>query len=164
MATQEHPQAMFERLQATRLPLATALTDAAIKQGRTNNQRHPDRTHKQPMRWYCASPECRVNGERFEFTSEYPRCPKCSAEEYPYVLTLALIHLLVRDPKGPIPSMGHRLRIACDTAGARAYIATKTNDEAGHGTLELVNCPGCLEWARKNNYTGPQTVTAVATA
>jgi hypothetical protein len=105
-----------------------------------------DRTTKQPVRAYCYNPECKpVDGDRFEFGVSNDRfaCPKCGAFLPPMVGVLSLVHLLVRDPKGPIIGEGGlRWRLACEER--RAYLATVTNNEAATVVREVANCPGCL--------------------
>jgi hypothetical protein len=106
-----------------------------------------DRTTKQQAVGYCLNPECldRSDQGRFEFPVEHDRfaCPKCGATGSPMVGLLALVHLLVRDPKGGlIGAGGLHYRLACDQT--RAYLATVTNQEAATGDVASVNCPGCL--------------------
>src|SRR5690606_39632828 len=64
---------------------------------------HPDQTTKQPVIWRCPNPECRESNlaNYYEFESDYPECPKCKLGP-PSVRKRVLIHVLVRDPKGPI--------------------------------------------------------------
>ena len=57
---------------------------------------------------------------------------------------LVLIHLLIRDQRGPIMgSEGVRYRFACDSG--RVVLATPTNLEAATGDPSAANCPGCLK-------------------
>lgn len=108
-----------------------------------------DRTKKQPVRAYCMNPECRETStdERFEFDVENDKfaCPKCGNDHPSSVGVLALVHFLVKDPKGPIRGGEGRYRLACDAA--RVVLATNTNREAASGMFEAVNCPGCLKVA-----------------
>lgn len=112
-----------------------------------------DRTHKHPLRWCCLNYECYENGSRFEFTSDQPKCPKCTAFDYPFVLILSLTHFITPDPKGLIVSQGRRWKMACDIK--RESLATQTNQESATGVPELVNCPGCLEYIQKNKVKKP---------
>lgn len=111
-----------------------------------------DRTCKQPVRAYCANPQCWEMAERgrFEFEVEHGEvtCPKCGANEPPMIGLLVLVHLLLPDPRGPINGAGGiRYRIACDEH--RAYLATTTNKEAATGAVEAANCGQCLKVASK---------------
>lgn len=115
-------------------------------------------TLKQPTIWRCPNPECvspvgivdhtdplRLNqpGVRyFEFAGDYPECPKCGSCA-PSVQKRALIHLLVRDKKGPVVGEhGLRWRMACDPK--RTHLATESNGEAATGDSTCANCPGCM--------------------
>lgn len=105
---------------------------------------HPDQTTKQPVIWRCPNPECRESNlaNYYEFESDYPECPKCKLGP-PAVRKRVLIHILVRDPKGPIAGQyGLRYRLACDPK--RWQLATPTNGEAATGDIAAANCPGCL--------------------
>ena len=102
-------------------------------------------TTKQPVVWRCPNPECRESAlvHHFDFESEYSECPKCGLQE-PHVTKRALIHLLVRDNKGPIQGdLGLRFRMACDPP--RWVLATMDNGEAATGDPAAANCPGCLK-------------------
>lgn len=106
-----------------------------------------DRTPKQPVYCFCANPECldQSSHSRFVFPHEHGlvECPKCGANEAPYVGVLALIHYMARLPRGPIRGVGGiGFHIACDPK--RAYLATATNQEAATDQIEAVTCPGCL--------------------
>lgn len=110
---------------------------------------HPDQTTKQPVVWRCPNPECRDSSldRYFDFESDQPKCPKCSAGP-PVVSKRALIHLLVRDPQGKIVGeYQRRYKLACDAS--RSFIATQTNGEAGTDQVAAANCPGCLAEAHK---------------
>lgn len=94
--------------------------------------------------------ECIIaNGhKRFEFETEGDvKCPRCGATEAPMIQLLALVHFMVRDPKGPIAGHCSRWRLACDPK--RAHLATETNNEAASDQLIAVNCPGCLKVAKE---------------
>lgn len=104
---------------------------------------HPDQTVKQPVVWRCSNPHCIPIGEMwFDFESDRPRCPKCTSEGFPNVTKKALIHLMLRDAKGPIQGQYGRYRLACDKN--RVDMATPTNGEAATDHFEAANCPGCL--------------------
>ncbi len=113
----------------------------------------PDRTTKQPLKWACMNPECWEDGQRYEFKSDQPKCPKCKAEDHPMVLLLSLLHFLVNSEAGPIRSGGKRLMIACDPK--RTTLATATNQEAMTGQPTIVNCPECRKFIEKNHITKP---------
>jgi hypothetical protein len=114
-----------------------------------------DRTCRQPVTAYCTYKKCLVNGKRFEFPTEgNVHCPKCGATEAPTIGLLALVHLMVEDPAGPIPGEGGlRWRLACDPT--REHLATVTNMEAASDQIVAVNCPGCLKVAEQQKL-GPQ--------
>lgn len=99
---------------------------------------------KYPVFWLCRNPECRPDNARaFSFQSDYPECPKCGAEP-PLVQKRALVHLLLRNPKGPILGMkGLRWELACDVD--RDWLATGDNGEAATGLSFHVNCQVCLK-------------------
>ncbi len=82
-----------------------------------------------------------------EWIGDKQRCPRCTAEGYPHVILLALIHLLVPDEKGAIPSSGRRYRLGCDKP--REYLATMTNQEGATGDVRQVNCTECLNTAKR---------------
>ena len=63
------------------------------------------------------------------------------------MILLALVHLLVPDDHGHIPSQGRRFNLACDKP--REYLATMTNQEAATGDVRSVNCPECIKAAVK---------------
>lgn len=115
-------------------------------------------TVKQPVVWRCPNRECvepatlfdptdlaalnRPGVRYFEFAADYPECPKCGSGP-PAVTKRALIHLLVRDKKGPIlGDMGLRWSMACDPK--RTHLATEDNGEAATGNSLAINCPGCI--------------------
>lgn len=112
-----------------------------------------DRTQRQPITAYCVNVECIPQGaSRFEFPVEHEAvcCPKCGATEAPMIGLLALIHFLIRTPKGPIlGSGGIRFGMACDPQ--REYLATGTNLEAATDQLEASNCPQCRRVAIERN-------------
>lgn len=104
-----------------------------------------NRTLKQPVVWRCPNPECFIlsTDRYYEFVSEYAECPKCGCKE-PHVQQRTLIHLLVRDDKGPIVGMyGMRYKLLCDER--RAYLATIGNNEGATGDAAAANCAGCLK-------------------
>jgi len=105
----------------------------------------PDQTIKQPVVWFCLNDECQnpLQPGFFEFESDYPKCPKCTAEGEPIVHKRSLIHFLQPDVKGPIRGQRMRFKMACDPK--RDELATLTNGEAASGAIEAVNCPGCLK-------------------
>lgn len=99
---------------------------------------------KYPVFWLCMNPDCREH-ERgaFVFRSDYPECPKCGCGA-PTVQKRALVHLLLRNNKGPIVGdLGLRWELACDTK--RDYLATIDNGEACTGDSRHVNCQACLK-------------------
>ena len=108
-----------------------------------------DRTENQPLDWICQNPDCREKptDKFFQFRSDQPRCPKCTLFGPPAVQLVALVHLLVPDPQGPILGQYRRYHLACDPK--REHIATVTNKEAGSDNLGAVNCPGCQAAAKK---------------
>lgn len=112
-----------------------------------------DRTNKQRARGFCRNPECQEKkGELFTFDVENDGfdCPKCGADQPPMVGLFTLVHLLIRDPDGPIPGVGGiRYRSACEAH--RDYLATPTNDEAFSADPDGINCPGCIAEADKLN-------------
>ena len=113
---------------------------------------HATRTNKQPLMWHCYNPECSETKDdkqfgRYAFTSDEPKCPKCTMEGPPSIQLAVLIHLLVPDPKGKIGSEANRYRIACDPA--RDYLALTDNNEAATDVPKVANCPGCLKSAPK---------------
>lgn len=113
-----------------------------------NGIRHPDQTSKQPIVWLCPNPDCRPTGpcpsgevNFYNFESEYPRCPKCGSGP-PSVQKKVLIHFLMPDRNGNIEGInGLHYFLACDRK--RKEVATFTNGEAGTGSIQSVNCPGC---------------------
>ena len=108
-----------------------------------------ERTQAHPIEWLCCHPACRnENGERFKFTSEYPECPKCS-QTIPIVQMIALVHLLVPSPDGPLKGQSGNFFIACDPT--RDYTATTVNREAASNRTSVVNCPGCNKWLTDNH-------------
>lgn len=124
-----------------------------------------DRTHKQPVRAFCCNPQCldASNQGRFEFDTEHSPivCPKCGANEAPYVGLLALVHFLHRAENGPVTGAGGlRYQIGCDQK--RAYLATLTNQEAMSGELRMVNCPGCLKAAQEKGFDKQQGMVLIA--
>lgn len=105
---------------------------------------HPDQTNKQPVIWRCPNPMCaeQSTDSWYEFTSDYPECPKCGLTA-PAVSKRALIHFLAMDMQGPIVGqMGLRYVLACSPT--RVVLATFTNGEAATNYPSQVNCPGCL--------------------
>jgi len=104
------------------------------------------RTKKQPLAWYCVNPECVKTGNS-EFTSDIPKCPRCTCEGPPTIQLRTLIHLLVPDPKGPILGAVQRWKFACDPK--REHLALEDNMEAATDNVHAANCPGCLETANK---------------
>ncbi len=101
-------------------------------------------TLKQPVVWRCRNPECKEisTARYYEFEGEYPECPKCKCGP-PTVSKRALIHLLIRDNKGPIVGeFGLRWKMACDHK--RVTLATEDNGEAASGDSSAINCPTCL--------------------
>lgn len=115
-----------------------------------------DRTDQQPIRAFCANPQCRDKSDKeFSWTVEHEdvACPKCGANAPPFVGLYVLIHMMVPDPAGPIVSIGGaRYRLACDPK--RAYTATLTNLEAATADRDACNCPGCLEATKGMGKTG----------
>ncbi len=120
---------------------------------------HPDQTNKQPVVWMCQNADCTGPLRRsFDFISDYPICPKCGADGDPTVQKRVLIHLLVRDPKGPIAGeRGSRWRLACD--GTREHLATHTNGEAATGDPTQINCPGCTAHLGRGIKSGAIAIT-----
>ena len=115
-----------------------------------------DRTPLQRPMGYCRNPDCRESGTQFEFEVKHDpiECPKCRATLAPMVGLLQLIHLLIPDLRGPVRgSGGLRYAIACRTK--RAYLATATNQEAATDQIQIANCPGCVEAARRLNVKKP---------
>ncbi len=109
---------------------------------------HPDQTTKQPTVWVCLNPGCRPPKRRdFAFPADGPVCPKCGSIGYPHVQKRVLVHLLIPDPKGPIPGQFARYRLACDKS--RDHLATPSNGEAATDSPAQANCPGCLDAAEK---------------
>lgn len=112
-----------------------------------------DRSTKHPARGFCRNPECQVEGQReelFTFPIEHAHvaCPKCGATLAPMVGVYTLTHLLIQVKGGPLRGAGGlQYALACDDK--RAYLATHTNLEAASGDVNVVNCPICLENARK---------------
>jgi len=112
-----------------------------------------DRSTKHPAKGYCRNPACQVEGQReelFTFPIEHAHvaCPKCGATMAPMVGVYVLTHLLLRIKGGPIRgASGLQYALACDSE--RAMLATATNLEAASGDVNVVNCPICLENARK---------------
>ena len=115
-----------------------------------------DRSTRQPVLAYCRNPECRENGNEFEFLTENDRfcCPKCGADEPRFVGIKTLIHFLIPDRDGPISGSGSNYFIACDTR--RAYMATFTNLEQCTGDPACANCPDCLAEAVRRKINIPQ--------
>lgn len=107
-----------------------------------------DRTSRQPPRWRCQLPECAQSngGEWYEWEGDHAKCPRCGSEP-PTVNLMALLHLLIPDPNGMIPSKGRRWSLACHPS--REHLATMTNREGATGDLTAVNCPECLRKAEK---------------
>ena len=110
-----------------------------------------DRSVKNPARGFCRNPECQeTKGEEFTFPIEHAHvsCPKCGANAAPMIGVFVLIHLLIPVRGGPIRGEGGRsFALACDDE--RSYLATRTNLEAASGDIEVINCPQCLDNARK---------------
>lgn len=102
---------------------------------------YPERTSKQPITWRCRNPDCREGDGWFEFEGDEPRCPKCTNNGHPYVVMLALIHLLVPDPAGKIRGRRTRYRMLCDAE--RSHIATFANNEQATDDPTMVTCAGC---------------------
>ncbi len=109
-----------------------------------------DRTTHQRVRGFCRNPECRERSDEefhFDVENDHFACPKCGAHKEPMAGLLVLIHLLIRNPAGPIiGSGGLRYALGCDLK--RAYLATLTNQEAATDDPDVANCPGCLDRAR----------------
>ena len=95
--------------------------------------------------WRCHHPDCPGDPDDptqpVRFEAEHGVCPACGAdvrkpEHKSVIALLARVHLLVKDPKGPLAGQGYRYRIACD-AGAR--------NTGGRGTGEpgATTCPQC---------------------
>lgn len=127
-------------------------------------------TLKQRVVWRCPNPACVENigimcpsdplqlnqpgVKYFEFFGDYPECPKCGMGA-PTVQKRALIHLLLRDAKGPIVGdQGFRWKMACDPR--RTHLATENNGEAATGDSTCANCPGCLSAANGIVISGQQ--------
>ena len=112
-----------------------------------------DRSTKHPARGYCRNKLCQEPDQReelFTFPIEHAHvcCPKCKATMSPVVGVYVLTHLLLQVDGGPIRGAGGiGYALACDSK--RAYLATSTNMEAASGDPNVVNCPHCLENARK---------------
>jgi len=110
-----------------------------------------DRSTKEPVIGYCYNPACKPhNHDRFEFIADNDlfACPKCGANQPPYVGQLVLIHHLKPSPTGPIAgTSGLRYMIGCDTK--RAYMATITNLETASTELSAVNCETCLKRSKE---------------
>ncbi len=116
-----------------------------------------DRTINQPVTAFCRNPQCReVSDQEFRFCVEHAHvaCPKCGANQEPFVGVLTLTHQLVPHPKGPIIGYtGRRYKLACDDR--RAYLATTTNNEAATDQPGVVNCPGCRAAIEKLRIVDP---------
>lgn len=114
-----------------------------------------DRITHQPARGFCRNPQCRDQSDQefhFDVKNDHFACPKCGADREPMAGLLSLVHLLIRNPDGPIIGAGGlRYAIGCDLK--RAYLATITNQEAATDNIEIANCPGCLERARSLGLT-----------
>lgn len=115
--------------------------------------KYVSRTQSQPLEWVCTNPECiQTDEERknhyVRFVSEKPKCPRCTQEGPPVIKLLALVHLLLPDPKGKIQGQYKRWRIACDKD--RDYLALTDNNEAATDVPAAANCPGCIKAAPKN--------------
>ena len=106
-----------------------------------------DRSTKEPVVGYCYNPSCKPHDhDRFEFIADHDlfACPKCGANQSPFVGQLVLIHHLKPSQTGPISGQGGlRYMIGCDTR--RAYLATLTNLESASVDLTAVNCQSCLK-------------------
>jgi len=129
----------LEKVEHRRAVAARSFSELANRKGQLA---YDQQTTKQPVWMRCPNPECCEKGEPyFDFQSDYPKCPKCSLGP-PAVEKRALMHLLVRDPKGPVVGqLGLRYALACDKK--RDYLATWRNGEAATGSPKDVNCPGC---------------------
>jgi hypothetical protein len=118
-----------------------------------------DRSQKQPVRAFCLNVQCleASDRKRFEFDVEHAdvACPKCGATESPMIGMMTLIHLLVKNPKGPIVGKGG-IRYSMGCEAERPYLATLTNDEAATDQPEAANCPGCLKVAQERKLTSAQ--------
>lgn len=112
-----------------------------------------DRSTKHPAKGFCRNKACQVPGQReelFTFPIEHAHvsCPKCGATLEPVVGIYVLTHLLLPIQGGPIRGKGGiEFALACDSK--RAYTATRFNLEAASGDINVINCPICLENARK---------------
>jgi hypothetical protein len=112
-----------------------------------------DRSTKHPAKGFCRNPACQEKGQReelFTFPIEHAdvECPKCGATMSPIVGVYVLSHLLLPIKGGPLRGAGGlSYALACDSQ--RAYLATVSNLEAASGDVNVINCPLCLENARK---------------
>lgn len=112
-----------------------------------------DRSTKHPAKGFCRNPKCQEPDQReelFTFPIEHAHvsCPKCGATTSPMVGVYVLTHLVIPVQGGPLRAKGGiSYAIACDSE--RAYLATQTNLEAATDDVNCVNCPACLENARK---------------
>ena len=112
-----------------------------------------DRSTKHPARGFCRNPDCQEKDQReelFTFPIEHAdvACPKCGATLAPMVGVYVLTHLLIPVKGGPLRGAGGlSFALACDDH--RSYLATVSNLEAASGDPNVVNCPICLENARK---------------
>lgn len=150
MLTQEQiRQRMYEMEQRRQ-----AMFAQAMQTPRSNHHRHPDRTAQHPIRWRCVNPECQELGQQFEFESDRARCPKCGGEDR-CVVMLTLLHLVVRDDKGPIRGRLFNYRLACDKTRRRGAIATETNNEGATGDINSVNCAACLAEVQRLDLATP---------
>lgn len=110
-----------------------------------------DRTNKQPARGFCRNPQCREEAQAdftFEIRHAHVACPKCGANRSPMVGVFVITHLLLPVKGGPLRgSDGRSYALVCDDK--RAYTATHSNLEAASGDIEVVNCPQCVDNAKK---------------
>lgn len=99
--------------------------------------------------WRCQNPECSEDAAGrliFDFEADLPICPKCAADsrkpEFRHtIVKREVVHLHVRDKKGPDVGVGSRYRIACvaATEGRKASVAGKF----GSGDATAATCPAC---------------------
>ena len=106
----------------------------------------PSKERRKPVLGFCRNPACYAFGVQHRFVGDETglKCPKCKGNEATTVGRLVLIHLLRRDPAGPITGAGGlRYVVSCDPS--REDFGSGNGEEAATGDPSCANCPDCLE-------------------
>lgn len=112
---------------------------------------------------FCVNPECieDLKKGRFEFQVAKEKdvvCPKCGANEAPFVGTIVPVHFMIRDKNGYLRGQGGlTYRLACMPDRKRL---SPDGSEAASGVLTAVTCPECRAAAESQNVAPHQGVMA----